>query len=106
MIDIVAGHRVEALVGKIQLYGVSAPERSVFHTLRSGVFSHSGRLKEAYSLPQRSIPTIFPCGLRFAQAMVSAPLPQPISSHTPPSGRVICSAVPSMICFESLRSPS
>ena len=70
------------------------------------LFSHSGRVKEAYSLPQRSIPIIFPWGLRFAQAMVSAPLPQPMSSPTPPSGSVICSAVPSMICFESLRSPS
>ena len=69
-------------------------------------FSHSGRLKEAYSLPQRSMPTIFPCGLRFAQVMVSAPLPQPMSSPTPPSGSVICFAVSSMICFEILRSPS
>ena len=38
VIDIVAGHRVEALVGEIQLHGASAPERSVFHALRSGVF--------------------------------------------------------------------
>lgn len=38
VIDIVAGHCVEALVGEIQLHGVSTPERSVFHALRSGVF--------------------------------------------------------------------
>jgi len=47
-----------------------------------GCGSYSGRLKEAYSLPQRSIPIIFPWGLRFAQAIVSAPLPQPMSSPT------------------------
>ena len=34
MINIVAGHRVEVLVGEIQLYGVPAPERSVLHALR------------------------------------------------------------------------
>ena len=38
VIDIVAGHRVEALVGKIQLHGVPTLERSVFHALRSSVF--------------------------------------------------------------------
>ena len=38
VIDIVAGHCVEALVGEIQLHGVSAPERSVFHARRSGFF--------------------------------------------------------------------
>ena len=38
VIDIVADHRVKALVGEIQLHGVPAPERSVFHALRSGIF--------------------------------------------------------------------
>ena len=38
MIDIIAGHRVEALVGEIQLHCVPTLERSVFHALRSSVF--------------------------------------------------------------------
>ena len=38
VIDIVAGHRIEALVGKIQLHGVPTLERNVFHALRRGVF--------------------------------------------------------------------
>ena len=47
-----------------------------------------------------------PWGFRLAQAMVSAPLPQPTSSPVPPGGRVTYAAVPSTIWRESWRLPS
>ena len=54
-----------------------------------------------YAPDQISQPTIVAFGFRFAQAMVSAPLPQPTSRPVPPSGIVTYFAVPSMIVFAS-----
>ena len=84
VIDIVARHGVERFVRKVEFYGVSPRKNDTFRTpSASALRSQSGRLNEAYSLPQRSMPTICARGLRFAQAMVSAPLPQPTSSPSP-----------------------
>jgi hypothetical protein len=40
-----------------------------------------------------------------AQAIVSAPLPQPTSSPMPPFGSFTYSAIPSTICFDICRFP-
>ena len=51
VVDIVDGHRIEALVGEIRLHFIAASEQSIFYNLRCGNFSRSGIPMEADSLP-------------------------------------------------------